>query len=59
MSERTLVDVTGVLIAGGKSLRMGRDKRFLKVNGESVFYRTLSLLMDTFVETVVVLAEPM
>ena len=58
MSERTLVDVTGVLIAGGKSLRMGRDKRFLKVNGESVFDRTLSLLMDTFVETVVVLAEP-
>ena len=58
MSERTLVDVTGVLIPGGKSLRMGRDKRFLKVNGESVFDRTLSLLMDTFVETVVVLAEP-
>ncbi len=58
MGERTLLDVTGVLIAGGKSRRMGRDKRFLKVNGESVFDRTLSLLMDTFVETVVVLAEP-
>ncbi|MCS6290774.1 MAG: molybdenum cofactor guanylyltransferase [Nitrospira sp.] len=37
---------------------MGRDKRFLKVKGKSVFDRTLSLLMDTFVETVVVLAEP-
>jgi molybdopterin-guanine dinucleotide biosynthesis protein A len=48
----------GVLIAGGKSRRMGRDKRFLKVGGKSVFDRTLSLLMDTFVETVVVLAEP-
>lgn len=58
MSERTLVNATGVLVAGGKSRRMGRDKRLLKVGGKSVFDRTLSLLMGTFVETVVVLAEP-
>ena len=58
MNERSLVNATGVLVAGGKSRRMGRDKRFLKVGGESVFDRTLSLLMGTFVETIVVLAEP-
>ena len=58
MIERSLLNVTGVLIAGGKSRRMGRDKRFLKVGGESVFNRTLTLLMGTFVETIVVLAEP-
>jgi molybdopterin-guanine dinucleotide biosynthesis protein A len=37
---------------------MGRDKRFLKVGGKSVFDDTLSLLMVTFGETIVVLAEP-
>lgn len=56
--ERSLVNATGVLVAGGKSRRMGRDKRFLKIGGKSVFDRTLSLLMGTFVQTVVVLAEP-
>jgi molybdopterin-guanine dinucleotide biosynthesis protein A len=51
-------DVTGVLIAGGRSRRMGYDKRFMKVGGESVFDRTLSLLRSTFAENIVVLAEP-
>jgi len=58
MSRRTLENITGVLIAGGKSRRMGRDKRFLRVGGKSVFDDTLSLLMVTFGETIVVLAEP-
>ncbi|MEK6802526.1 MAG: molybdenum cofactor guanylyltransferase [Nitrospirota bacterium] len=58
MSEGVLEKVTGVLIAGGKSRRMGRDKRFLQVRGRSVFDQTLSLLMKTFAETLVVLAEP-
>ncbi|HQR13706.1 MAG TPA: molybdenum cofactor guanylyltransferase [Nitrospira sp.] len=51
-------DVSGVLIAGGRSRRMGQDKRFMRVGGESVFDRTLSLLRGTFVENIVVLAEP-
>lgn len=58
MSEGVLENVTGVLIAGGKSRRMGHDKRFLQVGGRSVFDQTLSLLMKTFAETIVVLAEP-
>ncbi|MCW5797615.1 MAG: putative molybdenum cofactor guanylyltransferase [Nitrospira sp.] len=37
---------------------MGHDKRFMKVGGESVFDRTLSLLRSTFSENIVVLAEP-
>jgi molybdopterin-guanine dinucleotide biosynthesis protein A len=37
---------------------MGHDQRFLQLGGESVFERTLSILRKTFVETLVVLAEP-
>jgi len=50
--------VTGVLVAGGKSRRMGRDKRFLKIGGGSVFDQSLSLLQTIFAETLVSLAEP-
>ena len=58
MAGPILEDVSGVLIAGGKSRRMGRDKRFLTIDGVSVFGQTLSLLRTMFAETLVVLAEP-
>lgn len=58
MGRHLIENVSGILIAGGKSRRMGQDKRFLRVGGECVFDRTLALLMDTFGETIVVLAEP-
>ncbi|MBS0172217.1 MAG: molybdenum cofactor guanylyltransferase [Nitrospira sp.] len=56
--DSPIQDVTGVLIAGGKSRRMGQDKRFLSVAGVSVFDRTLALLRTIFAENLVVLAEP-
>ena len=36
-----LKDVTLIVAAGGKSTRMGRDKRFLTLDGESLLARTL------------------
>jgi molybdopterin-guanine dinucleotide biosynthesis protein A len=41
-------DVTGVLLAGGKSNRMGRDKACLELNGESLFDRSRKLLQQFF-----------
>ena len=51
--------VTGCLIAGGKSRRMGKDKRFLKLGGISLIDRSLQILEGLFQDIIVVLAEPM
>ena len=58
MPSHIISKVSGVLIAGGKSRRMGHDKRFLTVGGIGIFGRTLDVLKETFAETIVVLAEP-
>jgi len=51
--------VAGVILAGGRNSRMGgRDKAFLRVNGEPVFARTLALLRRCFAEVIVVSNTP-
>ena len=51
--------MTGVLVAGGQSRRMGRDKRFLELGGQSLLQRALSVLQSLFPEVLVALAEPL
>lgn len=41
-------DVTGVILAGGRSTRMGRDKATLEVAGQTLFARTLAMLRTVF-----------
>ncbi|HEY6838857.1 MAG TPA: molybdenum cofactor guanylyltransferase [Geobacteraceae bacterium] len=41
-------DITGVLLVGGKSRRMGRDKAFLKIGGVPLYERMLRVLEDNF-----------
>jgi len=51
--------VTGVILAGGKNSRMGgRDKAFLRVEGETIFARTLGVLRGCFPEVLVVSNSP-
>ena len=52
-----IFDVTGVLLAGGKSRRMGTDKRFLHVGEKTLFDRTLNTLRKVFSEVLVVIAQ--
>jgi molybdopterin-guanine dinucleotide biosynthesis protein A len=51
--------VAGVILAGGRNSRMGGiDKAFLRVGGETIFARTLSVLRRCFAHVVVVSNTP-
>ncbi|MEQ1562540.1 MAG: molybdenum cofactor guanylyltransferase [Nitrospiraceae bacterium] len=54
MMER---DITGVLLAGGKSRRMGEDKRYLVVGEQTLLERGLAVLRSIFQEVLVVIAQ--
>jgi len=49
--------VTGILLAGGKSRRMGEDKRYLVVGEQTLLERGLAVLRSTFQEVLVVIAQ--
>jgi molybdenum cofactor guanylyltransferase len=57
-ARNNIPGVTGVLLAGGKSRRMGFDKRFLKLGGETLLRRALSVYERLFTEILVIVAEP-
>ena len=50
-------DISGVVLAGGKSKRMGMDKRHLSVHGKPLLDRVTSVLLELFPEVLLVLAE--
>src|SRR5688500_11428244 len=52
-----IADVTGVLLAGGKSQRMGEDKRFLSIGEETRYAHSLTVLRSVFQTVVVVIAQ--
>ena len=51
------IEVTGVLLAGGKSRRMGEDKRNLLVGERTLLHRGLDVLRSIFQELFVVIAQ--
>jgi molybdopterin-guanine dinucleotide biosynthesis protein A len=46
--------MTGVILSGGKSLRMGHDKAFIEIAGLPMIERILRVLRDLFEETLIV-----
>jgi molybdopterin-guanine dinucleotide biosynthesis protein A len=51
------IEVSGVLLAGGKSRRMGEDKRHLTVGEQTLLERGLRVLQSIFCEVLVVTAQ--
>jgi molybdopterin-guanine dinucleotide biosynthesis protein A len=57
-SMAKLSGITAVVLAGGKSRRMGRDKRFLDIGGVTLLKRVLGALEPIFSEILLIVAEP-
>lgn len=49
--------VTGVILAGGKSRRMGEDKRFLTVAGATLLDRCRYVMASVFPEVLIITAQ--
>jgi molybdenum cofactor guanylyltransferase len=54
MPENLEPDITGVILVGGKSRRMGRDKAFLEVAGRPLFEIILELVQANFARVLLV-----
>ncbi|MGD0545959.1 MAG: molybdenum cofactor guanylyltransferase [Candidatus Acidiferrales bacterium] len=51
-------NVSGFVLAGGKSSRMGRDKALLEIDGESLIARSTRLVRAVLKEPVVIASTP-
>ena len=50
--------ITGIILAGGKNLRMGKNKAFLEINGRRLIDRTKDLFLEVFDEVLLVTNSP-
>ncbi len=51
---KILTDITGVILVGGKSRRMGRDKAFLPVDGRPLIAPAIDLFRENFPRVILV-----
>lgn len=58
IAEARIAGVGAVLVAGGKSRRMGADKRAIELDGRALIERVHDVLARLFPEIIVVGAEP-
>ncbi len=50
-------NITGIILSGGKSLRMGQNKAFIKIEGVPIIHRISGLFKELFQEVIIVTNE--
>ena len=51
--------MTGIILAGGRSRRIGRNKAFLEINGTKIIDRIVNIFKTTFHEVILVTNSPL
>ncbi len=51
--------MTGIILSGGKNIRMGKNKAFLEVGGERLIDRTTRIFKEVFDEVILVTNDPL
>lgn len=58
MSAPVFQDITGIILVGGKSRRMGKDKALLTVQGKTLFERALEPFQECFAQVMLIGDRP-
>lgn len=51
-------DVTGIILSGGKSSRMGQNKSLMVINGKTIIERVRDLMTGLFSEVILITNDP-
>ncbi len=51
-------DITGIILSGGKSLRMGTNKSFLRIGDKLIIERIVSLMKSLFDKVIIITNSP-
>lgn len=51
-------DVTGIILSGGKSSRMGENKSLMVINGKTIIERVRDFMQEIFPEVILITNEP-
>lgn len=57
-TDKKIKDITGVILAGGKSSRMGRDKAMLRLDGATLFERIMAVMQSLFARVIIAGERP-
>jgi molybdopterin-guanine dinucleotide biosynthesis protein A len=55
---RMFNDITGIILSGGKSTRMGENKSFLKIGQQTIIEKLVSMMHSIFNEVIIITNEP-
>ncbi len=50
-------EITGIILAGGKSLRYGQDKAFISLNGKFLIDKVISVMKQVFQNVIIIANE--